>query len=546
MPHYFNKHTIKDNYGDMKKILTILVVGIIFLPLALDAQNYSSLWKQVKTAQDKDLPQTEYDLLIQIADKAEVDKDYGQLLKAKIQALNAITVINPDSLMPALKRIEASYNSTNNKVMKSVYAAILYKLYNGMNKTDVEEDSEAKAKMYRKAAINDVQLLAKTKAGLLSPFVVEGTNANIFGGDLLSVIGNETEQYMPLYEYYNKNGNRRAACISALKYVQKEIKENTGQYIVRKSPLVFALDSILHVYEDIDVAGEVAMARYDAMSKCKDVTTEELIGYIHYALDKWGEWQGMGHLRHAEKKLTRSMFTAEVPRSVIRSGMDVWAILKNVRNVNTVTMNLYKVDIDGRRNYSPDNANDFKFIKSRMSDYPIQTKTANFGGIPNYEIIKNDSIKIDALPKGAYLVEFSTNPVTETKRIILWVSDITTITQSLPGKKIKFVVVNSTTGHPIGGAKIDVSTYSSKNKTVTLTCDNNGEVIYQLPSKTSLKYYTYTDNDKACLNSSAWSDFNYNDSEGKEEENINIFTDRGIYRPGQKVKVAAIVYAKDS
>ena len=530
----------------MKKILTILAVGIIFLPLALDAQNYSSLWKQVKTAQDKDLPQTEYDLLMQIADKAEVDKDYGQLLKAKIQALNAITVINPDSLMPALKRIEASYNSTNNKVMKSVYAAILYKLYNGMNKTDVEEDSEAKAKMYRKAAINDVQLLAKTKAGLLSPFVVEGTNANIFGGDLLSVIGNETEQYMPLYEYYNKNGNRRAACISALKFVQKEIKENTGQYIVRKSPLVFALDSILHVYEDIDVAGEVAMARYDAMSKCKDVTTEELIGYIHYALDKWGEWQGMGHLRNAERTLTRSMFTAEVPRSVIRSGMDVWAILKNVRNVNTVTMNLYKVDIDGRRNYSPDNANDFKFIKSRMSDYPIQTKTAYFGGIPNYEIIKNDSIKIDALPKGAYLVEFSTNPVTETKRIILWVSDITTITQSLPGKKIKFVVVNSTTGHPIGGAKIDVSTYSSKNKTVTLTCDNNGEVIYQLPSKTSLKYYTYTDNDKACLNSSAWSDFNYNDSEGKEEENINIFTDRGIYRPGQKVKVAAIVYAKDS
>ena len=36
------------------------------------AQNYSSMWKQVKTAQDKDLPKTEYELLTQIADKAAV------------------------------------------------------------------------------------------------------------------------------------------------------------------------------------------------------------------------------------------------------------------------------------------------------------------------------------------------------------------------------------------------------------------------------------------------------------------------------------------
>ena len=97
----------------MKKILTILFVGLMFLPLALDSQNYSSLWKQVKAAQDKDMPQTEYDLLVQIADKAEAENAYGQLLKARVQALNALVNINPDSLMPAIKRIEASYNNTD-------------------------------------------------------------------------------------------------------------------------------------------------------------------------------------------------------------------------------------------------------------------------------------------------------------------------------------------------------------------------------------------------------------------------------------------------
>ena len=517
----------------------------MYLPLAINAQSYSTLWKQVKAAQDKDLPKTEYDLLTQIADKAEKESAYGHLLKARLQAIMTITRISSDSLKPEIKRIETSYGNTHDKVLKSVYAAILYKLYNNKENFDDKESAESKAKTYRKAALNDVALLAKTKADTYAPLVIEGTNANIFGGDLLSVVGNETEQYMPLYEYYNKSGNRRAACISAMKYVQTEIKENPGQYIAKKSPLVFALDSVLNLYADLDVAGEVAIARYNAMQKCKDMTNEELIRYIHYALDKWGEWQGMGQLRNAEKSLTSSKFRADIDNRVVRPGMEIWAYLKDVRNVNTVTMNIYKVDIDGTRSYSLNNSNDTKIVKSRTSEYPVQTKSASFAGIPSYQTSK-DSIKIDPLPCGAYLVEFSTNPITETRRSLLWVSDLMTITQSLPDNKVRFVVVNATTGQPVSGAKIEIKPYSSKDKKQTLTCDSNGEAITQMSGKASMEYYSYTNDDTACLYGSLWSGFNFNDSDGKSEESVSLFTDRSIYRPGQKVKVAAILYAKDS
>ena len=67
----------------MKKVLSILLLGLLLLTTPISAQNYSALWKQVKTAQDKDLPKTEYELLTQIADKAETEKAYGQLMKAK-------------------------------------------------------------------------------------------------------------------------------------------------------------------------------------------------------------------------------------------------------------------------------------------------------------------------------------------------------------------------------------------------------------------------------------------------------------------------------
>lgn len=527
---------------NMKKLLTIIVAGLMALPTAINAQNYSALWKQVKTAQDKDLPKTEYELLNQIADKAEAEKAYGQLLKARLRAAGAMTRINQDSLRPAVKRLEASYTNAKENALKAVYAAVLYKIYNDNGK---QLGNTTVAETYRKAAIADINTLAKTKSGAFSPLVIEGDNANIFGGDLLSVIGNETEQYMPMYEYYDKSGNRRAACISALKYIQKEVPEHAGKYAVNKSPFVFALDSVLHIYEDLDVAGEIAIARYQAMVRCKDVTIEDRIGYIHYALDKWGAWQGMGQLRNAEKELTRPIFYADIDGGIIRSDLDVWAKLTKVRNVKTVTMNIYKVNIDGSRSYSVNNPNDFKLIKSRMSQLPVQTKTASFNGIPNYQTV-SDSIKIDGLAKGAYLVEFSTNPATTTSRQLLWVSDLMTITQSLPGLKTKFVVVNATTGQPVKGASIRVKPYTNKATVTTLTCDENGEAIYQAKGRTSLEYYTYTNDDNACLRASSWSGFNFNNSDGKSTEEVNLFTDRSIYRPGQKVKVAGIVYAKDS
>ena len=529
-------------------MLTIMLLGLSMLTATTSAQNYSSMWKQVKTAQDKDLPKTEYELLTQIADKAEAEKAYGQLLKAKIQSIRAINIINTDSLLPAVKRVENAYDKASDKALKAVYAAVLYRIYDSVGErldTDGGKGHETKAAEYRKAAIANVELLGKTKAGDFEPMIVEGTNANIFGGDLLSVVGNETRQYLPMYEYYNKNGNRRAACISALKYIQTEVKENAGKYAVKKSPFVFALDSVLHVYADLDVAGEVAIERYWAMSRCKDVSVEDRIGYIHYALDKWGEWQGMGQLRQAEKELTRSMFTVEIDQSVKRAGTDFWAKLNKVRNVGTLTMSIYKVDVDGSRNYTLSNANDLKLIKARTAEYPTLTKTANFGGIPNYQIV-NDSIKVEGLPKGVYLVEVASNPATNTCRQLLWVSDLMTITQSLPGNKMRFVVVDATSGQPVGGAKINVKQLSAKAKTETLTCDDNGESIFEMSNRSSLEYYTYTANDKACLKSSIWSGFNFNDADGKVEQDVNIFTDRSIYRPGQKVKVAVIVYAKDS
>ena len=70
------------------------------------AQTYQALWKQVESARNKDLPRQALTHLQQIETKALQGKAYGQLLKAELLAANVQQDISPDSLAPAIARIE--------------------------------------------------------------------------------------------------------------------------------------------------------------------------------------------------------------------------------------------------------------------------------------------------------------------------------------------------------------------------------------------------------------------------------------------------------
>ena len=93
-----------------KKCFTLLLVMMI--PIFLFGESYSSLWKKVEEANEKDLPQTEYELLQKIVAKAEKGKDYGQLLTAELQSAEVMAHITPDSLRPAMSRLQQRYEAT--------------------------------------------------------------------------------------------------------------------------------------------------------------------------------------------------------------------------------------------------------------------------------------------------------------------------------------------------------------------------------------------------------------------------------------------------
>ena len=173
----------------MKQKLLIMLAAMLLMPMGIFSQTYQELWKQVEQAQDKDLPKTALEHLQQIEAKAQKAGDYGELLKATLLTSRLQAEVAPDSLQPAVKRLEVEAESTKNVALKAVYCTVLTKVYED-NGRWLGENAADKAQGYRQQAMEQPGALAKVKTTMYEPFVITGKDSKTYyDDDLLSVIG---------------------------------------------------------------------------------------------------------------------------------------------------------------------------------------------------------------------------------------------------------------------------------------------------------------------------------------------------------------------
>lgn len=503
----------------MKKSLTLLIA--LIMPLLLFGQSYSSLWKKVKEAEEKDLPKTEYELLQKIVEKAERGKDYGHLLKAELLGAQVMAEIAPDSLKPAMERIRERSEAVQDEVLKVIWQTVLYSVCDENHSLDIEVE---------KPKLTDAlcEKLAGVRDKDYAPFVIEGVDAGIFNNDLLSVVGYELEDYATLHNYYVKAGNRRAACITAAKVYQYATPEK--------------LDSVIKTYADLPEAGELAIACYETIGYGFDEPAKR-IDFIHLVLSKWGSWPRMDILRNAEAELINPQYSVSYDQSVVLPQQSQKIELKNLRNLSSLSMKVYRLNANGDMAESPNYEEGYKKIKPLLTDLVIN-ETRQYSDRQPYEIF-DDSLMLAGLPVGVYMVEFSTQPATNVCRRLYNVTNVYTIAEGLPGGEgVRYVVVNATTGQPIAGAHLRIKESVNYKETETThgETDSKGEFIFK--SKDLNRYrevFAYTDADKACPVLSGSNLYDYYESYAVVTR-THIYTDRSIYRPGQTVHVSALKY----
>lgn len=521
-----------------RNIITLLIT--VFAMLQATAQTYDNLWKQADIIAQKDQPKSEIGVMKKIISKATAAKDYGQLLAAEIRQAILWREISPDSLTPNVKRMETEALKAKDPVLKAVRYAVLGKVYREVNGKKSEE--------FFKKALEQPELLARNASTGYVPLTLKGVDGSSFKNDLLHLIGFEAdskEAYLLMYTYYNKVENRGAACLCAYKLIEKYRQDDVRE--VRKSKYLNTIDSLIHVYQDIPEAGELAVEHFRFMEGATDAKPLDKLNYINYALNRWGGWSRMNVLRNAQKRLTEPMFQVQDMPLVLRPSEKKWVHLK-VRNLQNLNIRLSRLNITADNEYDAQNEATYKMLLKKTTKLHQKDFSRNYYGRPDYEEVK-DSIEIGGnLPLGAYLMEVtSDNTGIAPQRELFYVSNLAVMIQQLPDDRHRYVVVNATDGQPVPGAKIVLYDRNYDDKTgkfkrlihARMTTDAQGEAYFKNVDGNVL---ISTSNDKFTPAKDIYLSRARYYEKKDDEVKYQLFTDRAIYRPGQKVHATAVSY----
>ena len=521
-----------------RNILSLLIA--LFATMQVAAQTYDNLWKQAEINAQKDQPKSEIAVMKKIIAKASAAKDYGQLLAAEIRQMTLWNEISADSLTPNVKRMEAEVLKVNDPALKAVRYAVLGKVYCDMN--------EKKSQEFFKKALEQPELLARHTSTEYVPLTLKGVDGSSFNNDLLHLIGFEAdskEAYLQLYTYYNKVGNRGAACLCAYKLIEKYRQDDVRE--VKKSKYLQTIDSLIQVYQDIPEAGELAVEHFRFMEGATDAKPQDKLNYINYALSRWGGWSRMNELRNAQKRLTEPMFRVKDMPQVLRPGEKAWVQL-DVRNLQNLKISISRLNITADNDYNAQDEATYKMLLKKTTKLHQKDFSRNYYGRPDYEEVK-DSIEIGGnLPLGAYLMEVtSDNTGIAPQRELFYVSNLAVMIQQLPDDRHRYVVVNATDGQPVPGAKIVLYDRNYDDKTgkfkrvihARMTTDDQGEAYFK---NVDGKVLIYTSADKFAPAKDIYLSRARYYEKKDDEVKYQLFTDRAIYRPGQKVHATAVSY----
>lgn len=536
----------------MRHLCKTFMVFLLLVPASVMADSYTALWKQYNSAERKDMPKTQLRVLDRILQKATATTDYGQLLKARLLRAAVQTHISYDSLKSEVGSLEAEAVKVKDgdPVLYAVYASALGRIYQEHQELS---DAKVKSKEYFRLSMQNPDMLAALKAEGYEPFAVEGVDSKIFYDDLLHVIGFAAADYKVLHDWYLKHGNRAAACICAFKMTQKERFEDVAE--VRRSKYLQTIDSLINEYQDLRECGELAIERYRFMEQAEDASAEDRYNYVNYALSRWGAWPRMNILRNAKAQLTLPSFQVSLNGGVAMPGRKHDIYVTSLTNVQELTLTVTRTGLNGDTHLDPNDKKDYEKIRKGLSASAAFSQTHHFYGQPTYKVM-SDTLTVDPLPVGVYLVEFTTdNAQISPKRALLYVSDVYTMVQQNGEHSFRIATVSAITGKPLAGTTVQLRFRKPEksDSIVTLTTDARGEVIYaphvevaegaqhvgkfadQLSS-----IFAFTDSDKANRESAFYTRFKTWKVPNEERRHVQLFTDRSLYRPGQTVHVALV------
>ena len=558
--------------------LIVLLVMSVFAPI--QAQTYDNLWKELEVLERKDLPQSVISKAMKIYDKAKVEQNVPQMMKAYLTAMQYRSLLTPDSLKVDMNGLEQWASQTGSVEDK----AILYSILGEMAMSaDVKKGlgylqaslkdkdrlllvpveklrsmvrvGEASKRYFRDNLYN---LLARRAIQIMQQYrwqaAAKANQTNSLPADMTDMDKFVTYQFVPvsdcdltaavmqayqsLLKAYDTETEREGwllTAVDALNYLYRNFSGNFSNDVCQQE-----LRKWIHTYPAVKTVPEAYLALAQFLQYQNNQV--ERLRIVREGIAGYPRYEGINQLKNIEKEILNASLSLEIATAYPGEQQSVKV---NYKNLTGITLQLYKVNLPVTSAVLQNRTTHFE------SKYARLQREEHFSLKPTTDYLNVDTtLTIQAPQAGIYFLK----AVPDGKKgvsdgTLMNVTALKTIYRPLPDGTLELVVVDAVSGQPVSEAEVTIYTEKGGGYSPQQTYQADKQGTLKLDFLNSNKYWynahTATDNAMPILN--LWkNDYYYKES--KKKEVLQLFTDRSIYRPGQTVYVSGLAYEmeKDS
>ena len=399
-----------------------------------------------------------------------------------------------------------------------------------------EEYQQHASDLYR-YALRDLELLLRTPTKEWIPLINRGKDEDVYGSSMLPVV------WQAMYNdiYFEQRKTNGLPLLGTLIRFYKE-------HGLREAAFRLSMDSVL----EMNYAGKE-----------------------NYLLQLKKEYQDLKSCDRVYTELTQFKNKPEEQRQIIEEGLRLYpnsALLKNwiisqeapslqyrmptylypdseeyvkleVQNLQSVEYSIYRLPDDFQQDEEVE-----LFIQVLRKGKFVRKDVHTFAPHPAYERW-NDTLYLQTPSLGVFAMVAQANTQARLEKKpepqvhLFYVSKLRAFMAPLPNK-MKIVVVDGQSGKPVSGASVKAINIRSKDNKKSYTeyiTDERGMVeVKSLPQRIKLS----KDEDSLLpeLECNRWGSYTPYFSPNVTKQQLQIYTDRSIYRPGQMVYIGAVVY----
>ena len=558
--------------------LIVLLVMSVFAPI--QAQTYDNLWKELEVLERKDLPQSVISKAMKIYDKAKVEQNVPQMMKAYLTAMQYRSLLTPDSLKVDMNGLEQWASQTGSVEDKAILYSILGEMAMsadvkrglGYLQASLKDKDrlllvpveklrsmvrvgEASKRYFRDNLYN---LLARRAIQIMQQYrwqaAAKANQTNSLPADMTDMDKFVTYQFVPvsdcdltaavmqvyqsLLKAYDTETEREGwllTAVDALNYLYRNFSGNFSNDVCQQE-----LRKWIHTYPAVKTVPEAYLALAQFLQYQNNQV--ERLRIVREGIAGYPRYEGINQLKNIEKEILNASLSLEIATAYPGEQQSVKV---NYKNLTGITLQLYKVNLPVTSAVLQNRTTHFE------SKYARLQREEHFSLKPTTDYLNIDTtLTIQAPQAGIYFLK----AVPDGKKgvsdgTLMNVTALKTIYRPLPDGTLELVVVDAVSGQPVSEAEVTIYTekgggYSPQQ---TYQADKQGTLKLDFLNSNKYWYNAHTAADNAMPILNLWkNDYYYKES--KRKEVLQLFTDRSIYRPGQTVYVSGLAYEmeKDS